>query len=178
MSSTLTSISHRMGDIQSSYEQARQLSHSGLMAPSVKQGWQTVMGTGCTSKVPSAPLTPLHLLWVCYGSCHSNLAQFLCFGSAPTILLPFLQVLHPLRVWIVYTTMPRERDKPKRGPSYYNFTTRKRRLHHFSQALLTSLVHQDRGTEEPPMAIVEEEIPAESIIIPSDLPSVHCSRPP
>jgi hypothetical protein len=33
------------------------------------------------------------------------------------------------------------------------------------QAGSTSLVHRDKGTNDPPMAIVEEEIPTTSIII-------------
>jgi hypothetical protein len=38
-------------------------------------------------------------------------------------------------------------------------------IHQFSQAPSTSLVHRDKGTDDPPMAIVEEEIPTTSIII-------------
>jgi hypothetical protein len=62
--------------------------------------------------------------------------------------------------------MPRERGKPKRGPLYYNYVARQRRLHHFSQFPPTPLDRHDREGEEPPMAIVEEEIPSVSVQIP------------
>jgi hypothetical protein len=55
--------------------------------------------------------------------------------------------------------------KPKRGPSYYNSVARQRRLHRLSWVPSTSLVCHDRGVEEPPMAIVEEEILAEPVNI-------------
>jgi hypothetical protein len=115
-------------------------------------------------KVISAPLVPLHFLWVCYGSFHS--VQILCFGFAP-VVLPALRILRPLRVWFISTTMPWERGKPKRGPSWYNYAARQRRIRRLAQASSTSLICRDGGHDEPPMAIVEEEIPAEPIIVPS-----------
>jgi hypothetical protein len=81
---SLISISRREGSIQRTLEQARQLSRTCLVAPSVHQGWRMAMGMRGMRKVILAPLAPLHFLWVCYGSFHS--VQILCFGFAPVIL--------------------------------------------------------------------------------------------
>jgi hypothetical protein len=62
-------------------------------------------------------------------------------------------------------TMPQECDNYKIWTPYKNLVLRKRIIRQFSQAPSTSLVHRDKGTDDPPMAIVEEEIPTTSIII-------------
>lgn len=64
--------------------------------------------------------------------------------------------------------MPRERGKPKRGPSWYNYVARQRRIRRLTQGFSTSLICQDGEHDEPPMAIVEEEILAEPIIVSPD----------
>jgi hypothetical protein len=122
---SLTSISRRVGNIESSFEYARQLSRAGLMAPSVQQGWWMTMVMGGTCKVLSSPLAPLHFVWVCYVSLHS--VQILCFGFSHVVLPP-LQIFRSLRVWFISTTMPKNHGKPKRWPSYYRYSSRKRRL--------------------------------------------------
>jgi hypothetical protein len=93
-----------------------------------------------------------------------------------------------LSVFIVYMTMPQEHGNPKRRPSYYILVSMQRRFHRLSQAPSNSLLLQDKGVEEPPMAIVEEEIPVDLIIIlsaslmyivldPHDLPCTVHSTP-
>jgi len=140
------------------------------------------MGTGCTSHVPSTPPTPHHLQQVSNGSCHLDLDRLLIFDTtcaSQTIFLHFFQAPHMLGVLIACSVMPRERGNPKRGPSYYNFVSMQRRLHLLSQSPSTSLVFLDNSlvipppslaldgvVQEPPMAIVEEEIPTVPIQIP------------
>jgi hypothetical protein len=131
----------------------------------VCHGWWMTMGTGGMHKVTSAPLAPLHFLRVCYGSSHS--AQLLHLGFAPVILLA-LCFLKPLPVWFSLTAMPREHGKPKRGPSWYSYAARQRHIHRLAQASSTSLICRDREKNLPPMAIVEEEILEEPIMVPPD----------
>jgi hypothetical protein len=118
------------------------------------------MGTGHTSLVLSTPLTPHHLQWVRIGSCHLFLEQLLFWNTyaCPIFFLPYSQALLLLDILITRPVMPWERGKPKRGPSYYNFVSRQRRLHLFSPSQSTSLVRLDNSSVTPPPSLAQNRV--------------------
>jgi hypothetical protein len=80
-------------------------------------------------------------------------------------------VLHALLlsfVWPSIFAMPRERGKPKRGPSWYFYVARQRCLRKLAQASSTTLIQRNKESKSPPMAYVEEEFPEEPITVPPD----------
>lgn len=63
------------------------------------------------------------------------------------------------------SAMPRERGKPRRGPTWYNHVARQRRLHNLEQAM--SIARTQRTTRpHTPMAYVEEEFLEQPIQVP------------
>jgi hypothetical protein len=116
-------------------------------------------------KVTSAPLALLHFIQVCYGSFHSTQFSHLCFAP---FSLPSLRALLLSFVWFSFFSMPREHGKPKRGPSWYFYAARQRRLCKLAQASSTALIQGNKEPNSPPMAYVEEEIPEEPITVPPE----------
>jgi hypothetical protein len=101
------------------------------------------------------------------------------FAFIHTFSFPVISLCSCSPFWLTPPSCPRERGKPKRGSTYYSFATRQRRLSLSSPTPHTSLVRhsnpsvmpppsstQNRMDEYPPMAYVEEEIPAVLVQIP------------
>jgi hypothetical protein len=139
-----------------------QLPRTGLMAPSMCHGRGMTTGTGGGCAVISASRI---ILQVGHGMFH----LFLCCIGAPLcsairLCAPSFSVFSGL----LGSVMPRERGKPKRGPSWYCYVARQRRLRELERASSTTLIQRTKEPKTPPMAYVEEEIPEEPILVPPD----------
>jgi hypothetical protein len=152
-----------------------QLPHIGLMALSMRHGGGVTIGTGGGCEVTSASRALLHFYQVGYGlfiPFHCRICALLC--SVVQLCVLFSLVLF----WPSFSAMPRERGKPKRGPSWYCYAARQRRLCELAQASSTTLIQRNKESKTPPMAYVEEEILKEPITVPPDsllytVPDLH-----
>jgi hypothetical protein len=137
-----------------------QLPHASLMAPSMCHDRGVTIGMGGGNAVISSSRTILHFYQVGHGSFHSVSlfhwrSALLSYSSLCTLLSNF--------IWPPGSVIPRERGKPKRGPSWYCYVARQRRLHELVWASSTSLIHRNKELKMPLMAYVEEEIPEKPI---------------
>jgi hypothetical protein len=144
-----------------------QLPRAGLMAPSLSNGRGMTTGTGGGCTVLS---TPQILLQVGHGILH--LVSLLCRGSALlsdlTLGLSDFSGLILRALWPPGSVMPRERGKPRRGPSWYCYVARQRHLHELEKASSIARKQQIKKSMTPPMAYVEEEFPEEPIQVPPE----------
>jgi hypothetical protein len=139
-----------------------QLPHAGLMVPSMCHGKGMTIGTRGGCAVISASRIILQV-----GHDMFHFVSLLHWSSA---LLSYLTLCAPILsfLWPPNSVMPRERGKPKRGPSWYCYVARQRLLRELARASSTTLIQRTKESKMPLMAYVEEEIPEEPILVPPD----------
>jgi hypothetical protein len=120
-------------------------------------------GTGGGCAVLS---TPRIILQLGHGIHHSASSPrfFALLGDSALVLSGLILIF----LWPLGSVMPRERGKPKRGPSWYCYYARHRCLHDLERASSIAQTQQIKKPTTPPMAFMEEEFPEEPIQVPPE----------
>jgi hypothetical protein len=164
------------GDLNYLQRKGGQLPRVSLMVVLWINGRRRVSTTVMSAPWISIPLSPgLHY----FTSELRHLARSENWVIAQWVLLAVIQ-------WILRppgSAMPRERGKPRRGPAWYSYAARQRRLQNLEWALSIARTQRTARPHTPPMAYVEEEFPEEPIQVPPEsllytVPTITCTPTP